>query len=234
MAKKPKILCVDDEQDILDLLTFNLEKEGYDVCTALNGRKGLEVAKRELPDLIILDVMMPEMDGMETCREIREIPALQSVVITFLTARNEDYSQIAGFEAGADDFITKPIRQRLLISKIKALLRRSAPSDLKKEMSIGGIEIDRDKYLVTKDGVHIQLPKKEFELLVLLSSAPGRVFTRDALLGEVWGYRHSTDTRLVNVHVQRLRSKVEHDPEHPQIIMTVRGVGYKAGVLGGS
>ena len=222
MAKKPKILCVDDEQDILDLLTFNLEKEGYDVCTALNGRKGLEVAKRELPDLIILDVMMPEMDGMETCREIREIPALQNVVITFLTARNEDYSQIAGFEAGADDFINKPIRQRLLVSKIKALLRRSAPSDLKKEMSIGGIEIDRDKYLVTKDGVHIQLPKKEFELLVLLSSAPGRVFTRENILNSIWGNDVIVGDRTIDVHIRKLREKLGDEN-----FKTIKGVGYK-------
>ena len=222
MAKKPKILCVDDEQDILDLLTFNLEKEGYEVCTALNGRKGLEVAKRELPDLIILDVMMPEMDGMETCREIREIPSLQNVVITFLTARNEDYSQIAGFEAGADDFITKPIRQRLLVSKIKALLRRSGPTDAKKDMSIGGIEIDREKYLVTKDGVQIQLPKKEFELLVLLSSAPGRVFTRENILNSIWGNDVIVGDRTIDVHIRKLREKLGDEN-----FKTIKGVGYK-------
>ena len=207
MAKKPKILCVDAEQDILDLLTFNLEKEGYDVCTALNGRKGLEVAKRELPDLIILDVMMPEMDGMETCREIREIPALQSVVITFLTARNEDYSHIAGFESGADDFITKPIRQRLSVDDGKPESR---------------IEIDRDKYLVTKDGVHIQLPKKEFELLVLLSSAPGRVFTRENILNSIWGNDVIVGDRTIDVHIRKLREKLGDEN-----FKTIKGVGYK-------
>lgn len=222
MAKKPKILCVDDEQDILDLLTFNLEKEGYEVHTALNGKKGLELAKREIPDLIILDVMMPEMDGMETCREIREVPSLKNTIITFLTARNEDYSQIAGFEAGADDFISKPIRQRLLVSKIKALLRRSGGVEEKKDLQIGGIEIDREKYMVTKDGVQIQLPKKEFELLVLLSSAPGRVFTRENILNSIWGNDVIVGDRTIDVHIRKLREKLGEEN-----FKTIKGVGYK-------
>jgi two-component system alkaline phosphatase synthesis response regulator PhoP len=222
MAQNQKILCVDDEQDILDLLKFNLEKEGYEVLTANNGKKAIEVAKKEIPDLIILDVMMPEMDGMEACRELREISSLSNTVITFLTARNEDYSQIAGFEAGADDFISKPIRQRVLVSKIKALLRRTGGTESTAEVSLGGISIDKEKYLVTKDGESIQLPKKEFELLVLLSSSPGRVFTRENILNTIWGNDVIVGDRTIDVHIRKLREKLGDD-----YFKTIKGVGYK-------
>jgi len=222
MAQNQKILCVDDEQDILDLLKFNLEKEGYEVLTANNGKKAIEVAKKEIPDLIILDVMMPEMDGMEACRELREIPSLSNTVITFLTARNEDYSQIAGFEAGADDFISKPIRQRVLVSKIKALLRRSGAAETTSELNLGGISIDKEKYLVSKDGESIQLPKKEFELLVLLSSSPGRVFTRETILNTIWGNDVIVGDRTIDVHIRKLREKLGDD-----YFKTIKGVGYK-------
>jgi len=222
MAQNQKILCVDDEQDILDLLKFNLEKEGYEVLTANNGKKAIEVAKKEIPDLIILDVMMPEMDGMEACRELREIPTLSNTVITFLTARNEDYSQIAGFEAGADDFISKPIRQRVLVSKIKALLRRSGAAETTSELNLGGISIDKEKYLVSKDGESIQLPKKEFELLVLLSSSPGRVFTRETILNTIWGNDVIVGDRTIDVHIRKLREKLGDD-----YFKTIKGVGYK-------
>jgi len=223
MKKKDiKILLVDDEQDILEIVGYNLAQEGYQIVTATNGKEAIAKAKKELPHLIIMDVMMPEMDGMETCREIREIPSLQNVVITFLTARNEDYSQIAGFEAGADDFITKPIRQRLLVSKIKALLRRSGSIEEKKDFHVGGIEIDREKYLVTKDGIQIQLPKKEFELLVLLSSAPGRVFTRENILNSIWGNDVIVGDRTIDVHIRKLREKLGDEN-----FKTIKGVGYK-------
>ena len=221
-TENKKILLVEDDQNFGAILKDYLMLNDFNVILAKNGMEGFEKFKKDTYDLCILDVMMPEMDGMETCREIREIPALQNVVITFLTARNEDYSQIAGFEAGADDFITKPIRQRLLVSKIKALLRRSAPTDLKKEVSIGGIEIDRDKYLVTKDGVHIQLPKKEFELLVLLSSAPGRVFTRENILNSIWGNDVIVGDRTIDVHIRKLREKLGDEN-----FKTIKGVGYK-------
>src|SRR3954465_7995525 len=174
-TSKNKILLVDDEADILEFLSYNLKKEGYRVYTANNGKEAVTVAKKENPDVIILDVMMPDMDGIETCREIREIPGLKDVMIAFLTARSEDYSQIAGFDVGADDYINKPIKPRVLISRIKALLRRGSSSDSNKtdKVDMGGIKIDRERYVVVKDNVEINLPKKEFELLALLASKPG-------------------------------------------------------------
>lgn len=222
MQAKPKILCVDDERDILDLLLFNLEKEDFEVYTASNGKEAVEVAKKTTPDLIIMDVMMPEMDGMEACRVIRETPGLKNTLITFLTARNEDYSQIAGFEAGADDYIAKPIRPRLLISKIRAMLRRNTASEVIEQVSLGPIQIDREKYLVIKDGESIQLPKKEFELLLLLSSAPGRVFTRENILNTIWGNDVIVGDRTIDVHIRKLREKLGDD-----LFKTIKGVGYK-------
>ena len=177
-----KILLVDDEPDILEFLSYNLKREGYVVFTAANGMEAISIAKKERPSLIILDVMMPDMDGIETCREIRDIPGLKDVMIAFLTARSEDYSQIAGFDVGADDYINKPIKPRVLISRIKALLRRGANSDSSKstdKVDMGGIKIDRERYLIIQDGKEINLPKKEFELLALLASKPGKVFTRE-------------------------------------------------------
>ncbi|MFM7727739.1 MAG: response regulator transcription factor, partial [Flavobacteriales bacterium] len=170
---RQKILLVDDEPDILEMIGFNLEREGYEVFTAANGRKAVELAKANLPDLILLDVMMPEMDGMETCRELREDAKLKNTIIAFLTARNEDYSQIAGFDAGADDYISKPIKPRVLVSRVKALLRRGfAPAQDKAPQSLSGIIIDKERYIVLKDSIELSLPKKEFELLALLASQP--------------------------------------------------------------
>ncbi len=224
MTMQHKILLVDDEADILEFLSYNLKKEGYTVFTANNGKEAVAIAKKENPHLIILDVMMPDMDGIETCREIRELPGLKDVMIAFLTARNEDYSQIAGFEVGADDYINKPIKPRVLISRIKALLRRSASStsiDTNKA-EMGGIKIDRERYLVMKDDVEYNLPKKEFELLDLLASKPGKVFTREVILDKVWGGDVVVGDRTIDVHIRKLREKLGED-----FIKTVKGIGYK-------
>ena len=220
---KQKILLVDDEKDILELVSFNLEKEGFEVFTALNGRKGLEIARQTIPDLVLLDVMMPEMDGMETCRELREDPMLKNVLIAFLTARNEDYSQIAGFDAGADDYISKPIKPRVLISRVKALLRRQGGPEV--EVMPGpdsGIVIDKERYVVFREGIELSLPKKEFELLALLASQPGRVFTRENILGSVWGNDVIVGDRTIDVHIRKLREKLGDD-----YFKTIKGVGYK-------
>ncbi len=220
-----KILLVDDEPDILEFLSYNLKKEGYNVFTANNGKEAVTIAKKENPHLIILDVMMPDMDGIETCREIREIPGLKDVMIAFLTARSEDYSQIAGFDVGADDYINKPIKPRVLISRIKALLRRGANSDNSKstdKVDMGGIKIDRERYLIIQDGKEINLPKKEFELLALLASKPGKVFTRDVILDKVWGGDVVVGDRTIDVHIRKLREKLGED-----FIKTVKGIGYK-------
>ncbi|MGB0423923.1 MAG: response regulator transcription factor, partial [Flavobacteriales bacterium] len=183
---KSKILLVDDEPDILELVQYNLIKEGFDVEICDNGKSAIELAPKFLPDLIILDVMMPKMDGMETCIQIREIPQLSQTLIAFLTARGEDYSQIAGFDAGADDYITKPIKPRVLVSRVKALLRRKkGQGSGSAQKALKGISIDKERYVVLKDGDELSLPKKEFELLALLTSQPGRVFTREAILSNV-------------------------------------------------
>lgn len=219
-----KILLVDDEPDILEFLSYNLKKEGFNVYTANNGKEAIAVAKKENPQVIILDVMMPDMDGIETCREIREIPGLKDVMIAFLTARNEDYSQIAGFEVGADDYINKPIKPRVLISRIKALLRRSGSLDkgTNEKVDMGGIKIDRERYLVMQDEKEINLPKKEFELLALLASKPGKVFTREVILDKVWGGEVIVGDRTIDVHIRKLREKLGED-----YIKTVKGIGYK-------
>ena len=218
-----KILLVDDEQDILEFVGYALKKEGFTVYTALNGKDAISIAKKEKPDLIILDIMMPEMDGIETCREIRDILVLKNVIIAFLTARNEDYSQIAGFEVGADDYITKPVRPRVLTSRIKALLRRKNISSVKQDpVVMEGIHIDREKYTVTRDGKRIDLRKKEFELLALLAEKPGKVFTREAILNTVWGNEIIVGDRTIDVHVNKLREKVGE-----KFIRTIKGVGYK-------
>jgi two-component system alkaline phosphatase synthesis response regulator PhoP len=218
-----KILLVDDEQDILDFLSYNLNKEGYQVFTALNGRDAVNIAKKEIPHLIVLDVMMPDMDGIDTCREIRSIPNLKDVMVTFLSARNEDYSQIAGFEVGADDYITKPIKPRVFTSRIKALLRRFAPNQAKDEqVNLGDIKIDKEKYAVYKGGVEITFPKKEFKLLVLLASKPGKVFTREYILEQVWGDEVVVGDRTIDVHIRKLREKLGDN-----YIKTIKGIGYK-------
>jgi len=222
-VKKEKILLVDDEPDIIDLITYNLEKEGYEIQSATNGRDAIEMAKRFVPDLILLDVMMPEMDGIETCVELREQDSLRNAIIAFLTARGEDYSQIAGFDAGADDYISKPIKPRVLISRIQALLRRKVQAEEAPGLEeVGGIIIDKDKYLVIFHGKELNLPKKEFELLALLMSKPGRVFTREIILNTIWGNDVVVGDRTIDVHIRKLREKLGD-----KIIKTVKGVGYK-------
>lgn len=217
-----KILLVDDEQDILEFIRYNLEKEGYTVYTAENGKKAIELAQRVNPHLILLDVMMPEMDGIETCRELRSMPEFKNTVIAFLTARNEDYSQIAGFDVGADDYITKPIKPRVLISRIKALLRRFASETSEEKVKLGNIEIDTEKYVVYKDGKALSLPKKEFELLTLLASKPGKVFSRKEILSKIWGNDIIVGDRTIDVHIRKLREKLGDN-----YFKTIKGIGYK-------
>lgn len=217
-----KILIVDDELDILEFLSYNLKKEGYQVFTAPNGDEAIALAKKELPHLVLLDVMMPGIDGIEVCRELRNSPGMNDVIIAFLTARSEDYSHIAGFDAGADDYINKPIKPRVLISRIKALLRRSPGEKGSESIDMGGIRIDRESYLVIKDGNEINLPRKEFELLSLLASKPGKVFAREEILNRVWGDEVVVGDRTIDVHIRKLREKIGED-----FIRTVKGVGYK-------
>jgi len=218
-----KILIVDDEEDILEFLSYNLNKEGYQVFTAADGNTAITLAKNELPHLILLDVMMPGIDGIETCRELRSLPGLQDVIIAFLTARSEDYSHIAGFDAGADDYINKPIKPRVLVSRIQALLRRTTA--VKKDsdfLQLGNLRINRERYLVIKDNIEITLPRKEFELIYLLASKPGKVFTREEILIKIWGYDVVVGDRTIDVHIRKLREKIGED-----YIRTVKGVGYK-------
>jgi two-component system alkaline phosphatase synthesis response regulator PhoP len=214
---------VDDEQDILEIIGYNLSQEGYQITTASNGREAIAKAKKEIPHLIIMDVMMPEMDGMEACEAIRKIPELSQTVITFLTARSEDYSQVAGFEAGADDYIAKPIKPKLLVSKVKALLRRFKDEAQNSEtLNVGGIEINREAYKIVQDGVEIVLPRKEFELFYLLASKPGKVFTREEILDKVWGNEVIVGGRTIDVHIRKLREKIGDE-----LFKTIKGVGYK-------
>lgn len=223
VVKKEKILLVDDEKDIIDIISYNLEKENYEVKAAMNGQDAIEIAKEFLPDLILLDVMMPEMDGVETCVELREIESLQPSIIAFLTARGEDYSQIAGFEAGADDYISKPIKPRVLLSRIQALLRRKrSTTESNFGAEVGGILIDKEKYLVLQNGKELDLPKKEFELLAFLISKPGRVFSRETILNAIWGNDVVVGDRTIDVHVRKLREKIGS-----KTIKTIKGVGYK-------
>ena len=200
-----KILLVDDDADILEIVGYNLSQEGYQISTAINGRDAIAKAKKTLPHLIIMDVMMPEMDGMEACENIRKIPELSNVIITFLTARSEDYSQVAGFDAGADDYITKPIKQKLLVSKVKALLRRLKETEKdSKTLNVGGIEINREEYKIVKDNIEIVLPRKEFELFYLLATKPGKVFKREEILDKVWGNDVVVGGRTIDVHIRKL------------------------------
>ena len=217
----PKILLVDDEYDIIELIKYNLEKEGYLVATASNGIECLSIAKEFIPDLILLDVMMPEMDGIETCVELRKDVLLKGVVIAFLSARSEDFTQVAGLDSGADDYITKPIKPRVLMSKVKALLRRSSVNQIVKNDNVS-LEINRDKYIAICNGSEFTLPKKEFELLALLFSKPGNVFNREVILKKVWGDDIVVGDRTIDVHIRKLREKLGD-----QYIKTVKGVGYK-------
>ena len=219
-----KILLIDDEPDILEFLSYNLKKENYEVFTAENGIDGISAAKKERPDLIILDVMMPGIDGMETCAELRKIPKLKNTLIAFLTARSEDYSQIAGFDAGADDYISKPIKPKVLLSRVKALLRRTGDANHQDVIEVGGLQIDREKYSVKKNNEEIIFPKKEFELLSLLASKPGRVFTRDEILGKVWGGDVVVGDRTIDVHIEQLRRKLG---KFSPYLRSVKGIGYR-------
>ena len=222
---KFKILLVDDEPDILEIISYNLISNGFEVFTALNGVKALKKAKSIIPDLIILDVMMPEMDGIETCEEIRKIPELNDTIITFLTARSEDYSQLAGFDAGADDYINKPIKPKLLVGKVKSLLRRlnkNKVTESKNIINLGDLIIDRDEYKITLNKNEILLPRKEFELLYLLASKPGKVFKREVILEKIWGHEVVVGDRTIDVHIRKLREKLGDSR-----FKTIKGVGYK-------
>lgn len=218
-----KVLVVDDEEPILELLKYNLEKNGYEVKTALDGAKAVDIAKKFIPDLVLLDIMMPKMDGVETCRQLRDLPELQKMFIVFLTARSEEYSEVAAFDIGADDYITKPIKPRALMSRLSALFRReskkSTPANI---ITMGDLIIDRGSYTVSVSGNEINLPKKEFELLYFLAQNPNKVFSREDLLQNIWGTDVYVLARTVDVHIRKVREKIGED-----YIATVKGVGYK-------
>ncbi len=219
-----RILLVDDEPDVLEILSYNLSAEGYQVFTAKNGAEGVARAIKKIPHLIVLDVMMPEMDGIEACSILRSTKGLENTIITLLTARGEDYSQMAGFDAGADDYITKPIKPKVFVSKVKALLRRFKEDGTSSEeiMNIGNLQINREEYKVVNNGKEITLPRKEFELLALLASKPDKVFKRESILDKVWGQEVVVGGRTIDVHIRKLREKIGDDH-----FKTVKGVGYK-------
>src|SRR5690606_11423535 len=217
-----KILLVDDEQDVLEFMKYNLEREGFWVYTATNGADGIQLARKIHPHLIILDLTMPKMDGITTCRELRGMEEFKQTLIAFLTARDEDYSQIAGFEVGADDYITKPIKPKVFISRIRALLRRLEDNSIKSIIKVGDLEIDRERYIVTTAKGELTLPKKEFELLTLLVSKPGRVFKREEILSRVWGNETIVGDRTIDVHIRKLREKIGDES-----FKTIKGIGYK-------
>lgn len=221
--KEIKILLVDDEPDILEIVSYNLTSEGYQVITAENGKEAVKKAKKHDPHLIILDVMMPEMDGIEACEQIRKLPGHEETIIAFLTARGEDYSQVAGYEAGADDYITKPIKPKVLVSKVKALLRRLKEEDENTAVvKIGDLIINREEYKIIMDKTEMVLPRKEFELLSLLASKPGKVFKREDILDKVWGNEVVVGGRTIDVHIRKLREKIGDKK-----FKTIKGVGYK-------
>lgn len=226
MKEEPsKILLVDDDPDILEIVKYNLKNEGYRVYTAENGEEAIKKAKKKKPDLIILDVMMPVMDGIEACEKMRKMPELDATIITFLSARSEDYSMIASFDVGADDYITKPIKPRVLVSKVKALLRRNKVENTRETdapLTLGDLTIDREQYKVFKKKAEMILPRKEFELLSLLTSVPGKVFKREEILDSVWGNDVVVGGRTIDVHIRKLREKLGDDN-----IATIKGVGYK-------
>ena len=223
--KDIRILLVDDEPDVLEIVGYNLSSEGYEVYTAKNGAEGVAKAKEKKPHLIILDVMMPDMDGIEACEIIRKEPGLENTIIAFLTARGEDYSQMSGFDAGADDYITKPIKPKVLVSKVKALLRRLNKGNIKETddiVKVGNIVIDREEYKIINAGEEMVLPRKEFELLSLLTSKPNKVFKREVILDRVWGNEVVVGDRTIDVHIRKLREKIGNNH-----FKTVKGVGYK-------
>jgi two-component system, OmpR family, alkaline phosphatase synthesis response regulator PhoP len=224
MSKKEKILLVDDEVDIIEILSYTLKQEGYVVYSTTNAVESINIAKKEIPNLIILDLMMPEMDGIEVCENIRKINTLKNTKIVFLSARNEDYSQIAAFNSGADDYITKPIKPKLLVSKIKALFRNTTDDYhlAKKNLVEGNFIINQEEYKVTLNGLDFLLPRKEFELLYLLASKPKRVFTRDEIFNKIWGNEVIVNDRTIDVHIRKLRKKLGKS-----FFVTIKGVGYK-------
>lgn len=218
-----KVLVVDDEEPILELLKYNLEKSGYEVKTAQDGARAVDIARKFVPDLVLLDIMMPKMDGVETCRQLRDMPELQKTFVVFLTARSEEYSEVAAFDIGADDYITKPIKPRALMSRISALFRReSKKSSPSNTITIADLTIDRTSYTVSIDGREINLPKKEFELLYFLAQSPNKVFNREELLQNIWGTDVYVLARTVDVHIRKVREKIGDN-----YITTVKGVGYK-------
>ncbi len=223
-VSKLKILIVDDEPDILELIEYNLKKEGYQVYTASNGQEAVTEAKKVLPDLIILDIMMPKMDGIEACRVMRTMPEFKNTFMVFLTARSEEYSEIVGFNVGADDYIAKPIKPRALVSRINAILRRNSPAEESSDnkLEIGDLVIDREAYLVFQGGNKVVLAKKEFELLYLLASKPGKVYTREIILKNIWEDSVVVTNRTIDVHIRKLREKLGET-----YVSTVKGVGYK-------
>ncbi|SEO66771.1 response regulator transcription factor [Mucilaginibacter sp. OK283] len=223
-SPKQKILIVDDEPDILELIEYNLKKEGYQVFLARNGQEAVAEAKKSLPDLIVLDIMMPKMDGIEACRIMRTMPEFKNTFMVFLTARSEEYSEIAGFNVGADDYIAKPIKPRALVSRINAILRRNSPTEETPDnkLEIGDLVIDREAYLVYQKGVKVVLAKKEFELLYLLASKPGKVYTREVILKNIWEDSVVVTNRTIDVHIRKLREKLGDE-----VVATVKGVGYK-------
>ncbi len=225
---KQKILIVDDEPDILELIEYNLNKEGYQVFVAHNGQEAVAEAKKVLPDLIILDVMMPKMDGIEACRIMRTMPEFKNTFMVFLTARSEEYSEIAGFNVGADDYIAKPIKPRALVSRINAILRRNQPSEESSDnkLEIGDLVIDREAFMVFQAGEKVVLAKKEFELLYLLASKPGKVYTRESILKNIWEDSVVVTNRTIDVHIRKLREKLGEN-----YVSTVKGVGYKFELL---
>ncbi len=217
-----RVLVVDDEPDIIEFIDYNLKKEGYHTSNAANGIEALEKAKDFKPDIVLLDVMMPQMDGIETCRQLRSMPEMDNAFIVFLTARSEEYSEISGFNAGADDYIAKPIKPRVLLSRLKAILRRRVRASEQESFEAGDLIIDRESFLVYRGSQKIQFAKKEFELLFLLASKPGKVFTRESILEKVWGEDVLVVDRTIDVHIRKIREKLGDD-----YIATIKGVGYK-------
>ncbi len=220
----PKVLVVDDEQDILELIRHSLAKEGFEVHVAANGAQAIEQARKVKPEIIIMDVMMPVMDGMEACRQLKDNPDTKNIPVIFLTARSEEFAELAGFEAGADDYIAKPVRNRVLLSRVKAILRRgnAIQNQEPEKYDFATIQIDRERFVVEYNGKALQLPRKEFELLAFLASRPGRVFSRDEILENVWGNEVLVVDRTMDVHVRKIREKLDD-----KFIYTVKGVGYK-------
>ncbi|MGB1242213.1 MAG: response regulator transcription factor [Chitinophagales bacterium] len=219
---KVKILIVDDEADVLEFMRYNLKKEGFKVFIAPDGIEAIKIAKKEIPHLVVLDIMMPEMDGLQACKELRSIPSLQDTLITFLTARSEEFTQVMGLEIGADDYITKPVKPRLLISKVKSLLRRYSKQETDDVLLVSDLEINQDTFTIKRGEQIIELPRKEFKLIYLLASRPGKVFTREKILNEVWGTDVIVNDRTIDVHIRKLREKIGNE-----YIKTIKGIGYK-------